>query len=95
MFLELKSDLLFAREYLNTLKLLEKDESMIETKHAINEALTLIKLLNDRIAIAEVKVSSAPLPEARTWSDIKLEYEALYHLERLHNGQEHWGGEGD
>ena len=88
MFIELKTDLLFAKEYLNTLRLMQDDESMKSTKEAINKAITLVKLLNDRIEIADNKIKKAPLPEARVWSDVKQEYEALYHLERLYNGKE-------
>ena len=97
MFDELKCDLHYAKEYLDTLLLVEKEPGMIETKRAVKEALQLIKILNDRMTIANNQIRSGRLPKARVWSDIKLEYEAVYHLERLHNepDPEIWGGEGD
>ena len=88
MFDELKTELDFSKHYLDTLKLLEKDESMKATKEAIEHALNLINLLNERITIAEAKSTNAPLPVARSWKDIKLEYEAVYHLERLYKNNE-------
>ena len=85
MFEELKCELKFVSSYLDTLKLLEKEHSMKATKEAIEHALNLLKIINDRIEIAESKTINAPLPEARKWKEVKLEYEALGHLERLYN----------
>lgn len=88
MFVELKTELNASKHYLDTLKLLENEECMQATKEAIEHALNLIKLLNERVTIAEAKSNNAPLPVARSWKDIKLEYEAVYHLERLYNNNE-------
>lgn len=85
---ELKTELRFALSYLDTLKLLEQEHSMKATKEAIEHALNLLKIINDRIDIAESKTINAPLPEARKWKEVKLEYEALGHLERLYNSNE-------
>lgn len=98
--LELKTELRFALTYLDTLKLLENEHSMKATKQAIEHALNLLKIINDRIEIAESKTINAPLPEARKWKEVKLEYDALGHLERLYNDNKEkeefeWGGEGD
>ena len=86
--LELKTELRFALTYLDTLKLLENEHSMKATKEAIEHALNLLKIINDRIEIAESKTINAPLPEARKWKEVKLEYDALGHLERLYNEKE-------
>lgn len=83
--LELKTELRFALTYLDSLKLLENEHSMKATKEAIEHALNLLKIINDRIEIAESKSINAPLPEARKWKEVKLEYDALGHLERLYN----------
>lgn len=88
MFIELKTELNASKHYLDTLKLLEGDDCMKATKESIEHALNLINLLNERITIAEAKSTNAPLPVARSWKDIKLEYEAVYHLERLYNNNE-------
>ena len=87
-FLELKTELRFVLTYLDTLKLLENEHSMKATKEAIEHALNLLKIINDRIEIAESKTINAPLPEARKWKEVKLEYNALEHLERLYNAKE-------
>ena len=96
---ELKTELRFALTYLDSLKLLKDVHSMKASKKAIEHALNLLKIINDRIEIAESKTINAPLPEARKWKEVKLEYDALGHLERLYNNQEkedyEWGGEGD
>ena len=86
--LELKTELRFALTYLDSLKLLENEHSMKATKEAIEHALNLLKIINDRIEIAESKSINAPLPEARKWKEVKLEYDALGHLERLYNAKE-------
>lgn len=85
---ELKADLEFSKTYLNSLVGINKDTSLDLTIENINKALNLIKLINERLTIAEAKSNNAPLPEARSWKDIKLEYDALYHLERLYNNNE-------
>lgn len=93
---ELKTELRFALTYLDSLKLLENEHSMKATKEAIEHALNLLKIINDRIEIAESKTINAPLPEARKWKEVKLEYDALGHLERLYNEKKvdfEWGGE--
>lgn len=97
---ELKTELRFALTYLDSLKLLENEHSMKASKQAIEHALNLLKIINDRIEIAESKSINAPLPIARKWKEVKLEYDALGHLERLYNSNEEkddfeWGGEGD
>lgn len=95
--LELKTELRFALTYLDSLKLLEKEHSMKATKAAIEHSLNLLKILQDRYEIAENKSINSPLPVARKWKEVKLEYEAINHLERLYNSKEdyEWGGEGD
>lgn len=85
---ELKTELRFALTYLDSLRLLENEHSMKATKEAIEHALNLLKIINDRIEIAETKTINAPLPEARKWKEVKLEYDALGHLERLYNSTE-------
>lgn len=88
MFLELLAELEYMDQYLNQLLLLKDTDGMKACKDATAHAIKLIKLIKERIEIAEVKVNDAPAPEARAWRDIKLEYEALYHLERLYNNNE-------
>ena len=87
-FIELKTELNTTLNYLESLKLVENSDNMIAAKETIKHLQTLVQLLNDRIEIAESKVNNAPLPEARSWADIKNEYTALYHLERLYNNNE-------
>lgn len=86
MFLELLTELEFLKNYLDQLLLVKDTDGMKASKEATAHAIKLVKLIKERIEIAESKVNNAPTPEARAWQDIKLEYEALYHLERLYNG---------
>ena len=88
MFNELLLELRFVQGYLETLLLLKNTDGMKASKEAVDHAIKLIKIIKDRIEIAEAKINNAPTPEARVWSDIKTEYEALYHLERLYNSSE-------
>ena len=46
---ELKTELRFALTYLDSLRLLENEHSMKATKEAIEHALNLLKIINDRI----------------------------------------------
>lgn len=85
MFNELKTELAFAMGYLNV-NAEPESEGGKAAAEAISHALKLVELLKDRIEIADIKTLNAPAPEARAWKDIKMEYEALYHLERLYNG---------
>lgn len=84
MFNELKTELAFAMGYLNV-NAEPESEGGKAAADAISHAIKLVELLKDRIEIADCKVLNAPGPEARAWNDIKMEYEALYHLERLYN----------
>lgn len=88
MFNELLVDLIFTQRYLETLLLLKDSDGMKASKEAVDHAIKLVKIIKDRIEIAEIKIQNAPTPEARAWKDIKMEYEALYHLERLYNSSE-------
>lgn len=87
MFNELKVELSYAMGYLNV-NAEPESEGGKAAAEAISHAIKLVELIKDRIEIADVKVNNAPTPEARAWKDIKTEYEALYHLERLYNSSE-------
>ena len=90
MLLELKTELNYCK------KLFENEHKNAEAE-MIEHALKLIKIINDRYAIAYNKDTNAPAPEARQWHGTRIEYEALEHLESLYNDRDvtHWGGEGD
>lgn len=82
---ELKTELRFALTYLDSLKLLKDEHSMKASKKAIEHALNLLKIINDRIEIAEIRAAEASAPEARYWKDILNEYGVIYNLERMYN----------
>lgn len=86
MFNELLVELRFVEGYLETLLLLKDTDGMKASKEAVDHAIKLVKIIKDRIEIAESKIINGSTPEARAWKDIKTEYEVIYHLERLYNG---------
>ena len=87
MFNELKVELSYAMGYLNV-NAEPESEGGKAAAEAISHAIKLVELIKDRIEIADIKTNNAPAPEARAWKDIKMEYEALYHIERLYNSNE-------
>lgn len=83
-FLELKSEIKFAREYYNR-NFVGCYKIQTQCDDVFDHIENLIKVIEDRIEIAEIRAAESPAPEARYWKDILNEYGVIYNLERMYN----------
>lgn len=83
-FLELKSEIKFAREYYNR-NFVGHYKLQTQCDDIFDHIENFLKVIEDRIEIAEARAAEAPAPEARYWKDILNEYGVVYNLERMYN----------